>query len=92
PLDDLSSHFSTLQLFTPPPAPKPSLSYLREQKMKAMTIDGDKQPVVSILDQLHATIDMHMTSVQRKRRIKMKKHKYKKLRKRTRALRKRLGK
>lgn len=35
---------------------------------------------------------MHMTSVLRKRRIKMRKHKYKKLRKRTRALRKKLGK
>ncbi|KAF9368691.1 hypothetical protein CPB97_004342 [Podila verticillata] len=35
---------------------------------------------------------MYMTSVLRKRRIKMRKHKYKKLRKRTRALRKKLGK
>ncbi|KAF9916823.1 hypothetical protein FBU30_001144 [Linnemannia zychae] len=35
---------------------------------------------------------MHMTSVLRKRKIKMRKHKYKKLRKRTRALRKKLGK
>ncbi|KAG0204775.1 hypothetical protein BGX28_003392 [Mortierella sp. GBA30] len=35
---------------------------------------------------------MHLTSVLRKRRIKMRKHKYKKLRKRTRALRKKLGK
>jgi len=35
---------------------------------------------------------MYLTSVLRKRRIKMKKHKYKKLRKRTRALRKKLGK
>ncbi|KAF9576149.1 hypothetical protein EC968_010272 [Mortierella alpina] len=35
---------------------------------------------------------MHLTSVLRKRKIKMRKHKYKKLRKRTRALRKKLGK
>ncbi|KAI7829371.1 hypothetical protein BC939DRAFT_441694 [Gamsiella multidivaricata] len=39
----------------------------------------------------HAGV-MYMTSVLRKRRIKMRKHKYKKLRKRTRALRKKLGK
>ncbi|KAG0050318.1 hypothetical protein BGZ83_004899 [Gryganskiella cystojenkinii] len=35
---------------------------------------------------------LHVTSVLRKRRIKMRKHKYQKLRKRTRALRKKLGK
>ncbi|KAI8335931.1 hypothetical protein BC941DRAFT_453655 [Chlamydoabsidia padenii] len=35
---------------------------------------------------------MQLTSVLRKRRLKMNKHKHKKLRKRTRALRKRLGK
>ncbi|KAI8369272.1 uncharacterized protein BYT42DRAFT_583754 [Radiomyces spectabilis] len=35
---------------------------------------------------------LYMTSVLRKRRLKMNKHKHKKLRKRTRALRKRLGK
>jgi hypothetical protein len=35
---------------------------------------------------------LYMTSVLRKRRVKMRKHKYKKLRKRTRALRKKLGK
>ncbi|KAG2222492.1 hypothetical protein INT45_012806 [Circinella minor] len=35
---------------------------------------------------------MYMTSILRKRRLKMNKHKHKKLRKRTRALRKRLGK
>ncbi|KAL1921372.1 mitochondrial 37S ribosomal protein mS38 [Calcarisporiella thermophila] len=37
-------------------------------------------------------IRMEVTSVRRKRRLKMNKHKYRKLRKRTRALRKRLGK
>ncbi|KAF9134943.1 hypothetical protein BGX30_011707 [Mortierella sp. GBA39] len=48
----------------------------------------------SILDPMlqNESNAMHMTSVLRKRRIKMRKHKYKKLRKRTRALRKKLGK
>ncbi|KAF9941583.1 hypothetical protein BGZ67_004650 [Mortierella alpina] len=41
---------------------------------------------------LENTNAMHLTSVLRKRKIKMRKHKYKKLRKRTRALRKKLGK
>jgi hypothetical protein len=36
--------------------------------------------------------ELELTSVLRKRRLKMNKHKHKKLRKRTRALRKRLGK
>jgi len=35
---------------------------------------------------------LYVTSVLRKRKIKMRKHKYQKLRKRTRALRKKLGK
>ncbi|KAF9141219.1 hypothetical protein BGX20_007428, partial [Mortierella sp. AD010] len=49
--------------------------------------------VESILDPLlNQRSVMYMTSVLRKRRIKMRKHKYKKLRKRTRALRKKLGK
>jgi hypothetical protein len=40
-----------------------------------------------------ATIEeLELTSVLRKRRLKMNKHKHKKLRKRTRALRKKLGK
>lgn len=50
-----------------------------------------------IMDPVPSSIDgednvLYMTSVLRKRRIKMRKHKYKKLRKRTRALRKKLGK
>ncbi len=49
-------------------------------------------PRQSIMDDLEETNAMHMTSVLRKRKIKMRKHKYKKLRKRTRALRKKLGK
>lgn len=55
-------------------------------------IDGQLQEK-SIVDPLmDETNVMHMTSVLRKRKIKMRKHKYKKLRKRTRALRKKLGK
>ncbi|KAG0026204.1 hypothetical protein BGZ81_006549 [Podila clonocystis] len=50
-----------------------------------------------IMDPVPSTLEgednaLYMTSVLRKRRIKMRKHKYKKLRKRTRALRKKLGK
>ncbi|KAG0360046.1 hypothetical protein BGX24_005646 [Mortierella sp. AD032] len=58
-------------------------------------MDGNQGSIVaeSILDpMLEESNVMYMTSVLRKRRIKMRKHKYKKLRKRTRALRKKLGK
>lgn len=43
-------------------------------------------------DSGRAAEGLHATSVLRKRRLKMNKHKYKKLRKRTRALRKKIGK
>ncbi|KAG0254338.1 hypothetical protein BGZ95_006071 [Linnemannia exigua] len=75
--------------------------FFRQVETKAMimsTIDGPLAPaapatsIQSIMDELDDTNVMHMTSVLRKRRIKMRKHKYKKLRKRTRALRKKLGK
>jgi len=62
------------------------------------TIDGRvSAPVSSQIEQvsidgLEETSGMYMTSVLRKRKIKMRKHKYQKLRKRTRALRKKLGK
>ncbi|KAF8948085.1 hypothetical protein BGZ47_006493 [Haplosporangium gracile] len=57
-------------------------------------IDEGSITANSILDPMlqDGSNAMHMTSVLRKRRIKMRKHKYKKLRKRTRALRKKLGK
>ncbi|KAG0274940.1 hypothetical protein BGZ96_004009 [Linnemannia gamsii] len=57
-------------------------------------IDEGSITTKSILDPMlqDESTAMHMTSVLRKRRIKMRKHKYKKLRKRTRALRKKLGK
>ncbi|KAG0372432.1 hypothetical protein BGX24_000258 [Mortierella sp. AD032] len=75
--------------------------FFHQVETKAMimsTIDGPlapattTTPIQSIMDELDDTNVMHMTSVLRKRRIKMRKHKYKKLRKRTRALRKKLGK
>ncbi|KAF9092527.1 hypothetical protein BGX23_004203 [Mortierella sp. AD031] len=76
--------------------------FFRQIENKAMimsTIDGPQAPTTtattplqSIMDEMDDTNVMHMTSVLRKRRIKMRKHKYKKLRKRTRALRKKLGK
>ncbi|KAF9941111.1 hypothetical protein BGZ65_005004 [Modicella reniformis] len=65
--------------------------------MSEPTISSDpvslaKTALSAIDPQLSSVSPMHLTSVLRKRRIKMKKHKYKKLRKRTRALRKKLGK
>ncbi|KAF9551748.1 hypothetical protein EC957_004071 [Mortierella hygrophila] len=71
--------------------------FFRQIENKAMimsTIEGQAPttPIQSIMDESDDTNVMHMTSVLRKRRIKMRKHKYKKLRKRTRALRKKLGK
>ncbi|KAI9486362.1 MAG: hypothetical protein EXX96DRAFT_548762 [Benjaminiella poitrasii] len=49
-----------------------------------------QQPMISPSKQIVETLEL--TSVLRKRRLKMNKHKHKKLRKRTRALRKKLGK
>ncbi|KAG0288556.1 hypothetical protein BGZ98_004213 [Dissophora globulifera] len=61
---------------------------------KATGAEQALEAAESILDDplLTSLNRMHLTSVLRKRRIKMRKHKYKKLRKRTRALRKKLGK
>ncbi|KAI8973529.1 hypothetical protein BDF20DRAFT_837466 [Mycotypha africana] len=54
------------------------------------------QPVtitpLSIPSATKPTEEMHLISTLRRRRLKMNKHKYKKLRKRTRALRRKLGK
>lgn len=102
PLDSdeqLSAYFSTLRPFTPPTgSSSSSVSVLStpeaEQAVQKFfeQIDGQLQEK-SIVDPLmDETNVMHMTSVLRKRKIKMRKHKYKKLRKRTRALRKKLGK
>lgn len=69
----------------------------KDQKLNSDTIQenqvNDSIPTKSILDNNEDhQAPMYMTSVLRKRRIKMRKHKYNKLRKRTRALRKKLGK
>ncbi|KAF9383097.1 hypothetical protein CPB97_006748 [Podila verticillata] len=97
--EQLSAYFSTLRPFTPPTgSSSSSVSVLStpeaEQAVQKFfeQIDGQLQEK-SIVDPLmDETNVMHMTSVLRKRKIKMRKHKYKKLRKRTRALRKKLGK
>ncbi|KAG0345268.1 hypothetical protein BG004_003822 [Podila humilis] len=99
--DELSAYFSTLLPFTPPTsgissAATPVLSYPEaEQAVQRFfeQINGQIQQQKIIVDPLMDESNvMHMTSVLRKRKIKMRKHKYKKLRKRTRALRKKLGK
>ncbi|KAF9311968.1 hypothetical protein BG003_006766 [Podila horticola] len=96
--EQLSAYFSTLRPFTPPTGSSSAVSVMSapeaEQAVQKFfeQIDGQLQEK-SIVDPLmDETNVMHMTSVLRKRRIKMRKHKYKKLRKRTRALRKKLGK
>ncbi|KAF9323615.1 hypothetical protein BG006_001289 [Podila minutissima] len=96
--EQLSAYFSTLRPFTPPTGSSlSSVSMSAPEAEQAVQkffeqIDGQLQEK-SIVDPLmDETNVMHMTSVLRKRRIKMRKHKYKKLRKRTRALRKKLGK
>ncbi|KAG0087827.1 hypothetical protein BGZ92_006937 [Podila epicladia] len=96
--EQLSAYFSTLRPFTPPTGSSlSSVSMSAPEAEQAVQkffeqIDGQLQEK-SIMDPLmDETNVMHMTSVLRKRRIKMRKHKYKKLRKRTRALRKKLGK
>ncbi|KAG0370886.1 hypothetical protein BGZ54_003016 [Gamsiella multidivaricata] len=75
------------------------LRQIGDKQFSVSSIDGQnwiqlpvQTPRESVMDELDETNTMHMTSVLRKRRIKMRKHKYKKLRKRTRALRKKLGK
>ncbi|KAG0036501.1 hypothetical protein BGZ82_004128 [Podila clonocystis] len=66
-----------------------------ENKTSSITEEGPSGK--QIMEPVPSTLEgednaLYMTSVLRKRRIKMRKHKYKKLRKRTRALRKKLGK
>jgi hypothetical protein len=102
----MTNYFSTLRPYHPPStlstynhmdSEKIVQDFFRQIENNAMimsTIDGQgpTTPIQNIMDELDNTNVMHMTSVLRKRRIKMRKHKYKKLRKRTRALRKKLGK
>ncbi|KAI9033794.1 hypothetical protein CLU79DRAFT_830163 [Phycomyces nitens] len=61
----------------------PKMSLLSEQLSRLRPFSPPPAPVVETFE---------LTSVLRKRRLKMNKHKHKKLLKRTRALRKRLGK
>ncbi|KAG9066989.1 hypothetical protein KI688_012901 [Linnemannia hyalina] len=105
-VEDMTNYFSTLRPYNPPSTPsaynhmdseKIVQDFFRQIENKAMimsTIEGQAPttPIQSIMDESDDTNVMHMTSVLRKRKIKMRKHKYKKLRKRTRALRKKLGK
>ncbi|ORX91293.1 hypothetical protein K493DRAFT_339441 [Basidiobolus meristosporus CBS 931.73] len=58
---------------------KKAIDFLEAIKQKYQTPEAPKETLL-------------MTSILRKRKLKMNKHKYKKLRKNTRALRKRLGK
>jgi hypothetical protein len=103
----MTHYLSTLRPFSPPSHNELIVTDQRvqdffmalEEKQQIMsTIDGQVPTSESAqirrisIDGTEETNAMHMTSVLRKRRIKMRKHKYQKLRKRTRALRKKLGK
>ncbi|KAI8076467.1 uncharacterized protein B0P05DRAFT_588124 [Gilbertella persicaria] len=59
-------------------------------RLRPFTVPAPPQPTMTTPTK--ATEALELTSVLRKRRLKMNKHKHKKLRKRTRALRKKLGK
>ncbi|KAF9190940.1 hypothetical protein BGZ51_001913 [Haplosporangium sp. Z 767] len=89
-VDQLSQYFANLRPFTPPSLVQNGSSIDGQPMIQQQS--GQQRPIQSIMDQLEESNEMHMTSVLRKRKIKMRKHKYKKLRKRTRALRKKLGK
>ena len=104
-VEQLTGYLTALRPFTPPSVAQPGMISSKDPKQAAEDFlqqihqqqqrqEDESLPISrqSILDELDETNVMHMTSVLRKRRIKMKKHKYKKLRKRTRALRKKLGK
>ncbi|KAF9274632.1 hypothetical protein BGZ68_000481 [Mortierella alpina] len=64
----------------------------QEEESRASSASATDAQSIVAGSPLGNTNAMHLTSVLRKRKIKMRKHKYKKLRKRTRALRKKLGK
>ncbi|KAF8921704.1 hypothetical protein BGZ58_003992, partial [Dissophora ornata] len=95
-VEELTSYFSTLRPFTPPnPVHQGSIHNKNvEQAVQDFfrQIGGNQPTDRMVMDEMEEMEGMQMTSVLRKRRIKMRKHKYKKLRKRTRALRKKLGK
>ncbi|KAF9278374.1 hypothetical protein BGZ68_008611 [Mortierella alpina] len=100
-VNELSNYLSSLAPFTPPSSLSQEVfRHIESKQFSVPNMDGvssiqhqiEPTPLQSIMDDLEDTNAMHMTSVLRKRKIKMRKHKYKKLRKRTRALRKKLGK
>lgn len=62
--------------------------WLRERRLDAFRRSRD----VQIGEPVVVPVDMQLISVKRQRKIKMKKHKYKKLMRRTRNLRRKLGK
>lgn len=66
---------------------------LQRQHQRQLDQLGERQPVSQRAPSSHgqARIKMFLISVKRQRKLKMKKHKYKKLMKRTRNLRRRLG-
>ncbi|CAO0792338.1 unnamed protein product [Mucor circinelloides] len=61
-------------------------------RIRPFSVPAPPQPSVSQPTSSKVVEELELTSVLRKRRLKMNKHKHKKLRKRTRALRKKLGK
>lgn len=91
-----SSHSLALEIFfsrglplnIPPPA-----TVSIHQKLATLSSKEDKSTLSPFTPLSSSTpTSYHLTSVKRKRRLKMNKHKLKKLRKKQRALRKRLGK
>ncbi|KAK9763568.1 hypothetical protein K7432_009635 [Basidiobolus ranarum] len=79
----------------------PLMTYpIQAPKIRAIEVENQRKTVIDFLEtikQKYQTPEapketIMMTSILRKRKLKMNKHKYKKLRKNTRALRKRLGK
>ncbi|KAI5197724.1 hypothetical protein E4T39_07143 [Aureobasidium subglaciale] len=72
-------------------SPTPFKDRLRNRQLDFMEKELEQyRSDISILEGEHSKGDMHAISVKRQRKLKMKKHKYKKLMKRTRNLRRRL--
>lgn len=104
--ESITYHASQLPHFTPPPppvafdpfatqpAPRPSqvLSTIMNQRITEVSLPSEQteQPA-TFREHVHRRRGgMYMISVKRQRKLKMKKHKYKKLMKRTRLLRRKL--
>ncbi|KAG1148683.1 hypothetical protein G6F66_001702 [Rhizopus arrhizus] len=88
----LVSNTRPVQLFNYNIKETPSVASISEyvSHLRPFSAPSVPQPLSTPLTQVQEQFEL--TSVLRKRRLKMNKHKHKKLRKRTRALRKRLGK